>query len=54
MKKVLKSTSGRYGLVELVDEGTAWGLRNSIRVDGHVKESSNDLNALVRNFEERP
>ena len=54
MKKVLKSKSGKYGLVELVDEGTAWGLRYTIRVDGHVKESSNDLNSMVRNFDKRP
>lgn len=54
MKKLLKSKRGRDGLVELVDNDTAWGLRYSVLVDGKVKASSNDLTAMVRDYDKRP
>jgi hypothetical protein len=44
LKKTVKSKSGRHGLVELVDNDTAWGLRYSLVVDGKVKASSTTFN----------
>lgn len=53
LSKVLKAKSVSYGLVELIDTQSSWGLRYSIHVNGKVKETSNDLTSLVQTFDKK-
>ena len=53
MKKTLKGKKTKNGLVEVVDNDTAWGLRYSLVVDGTVKASSNDLQSILRDYDKR-
>ena len=52
MDSVLKAKRVSYGLVELVDSGNSWA-RYSIRVNGSIKEVSDDLNFLVNTFDSK-
>lgn len=51
MSKIVKAKSVSYGLVELVD--TQSSPRYSIRVNGKVRETSNDLAFMIRTFDNK-
>jgi hypothetical protein len=53
VKKTIKCKNTGNGLVEVVDNDTAWGLRYSLVVDGAVKASSNDLQSIIRDYDKR-
>lgn len=53
MSKTIKAKSVSYGLVELVDSQSGSGPRYFIRVNGTVRETSNDLAFMIRTFDNK-
>lgn len=51
MKTTLKSKNVKGTLIELIDSGSSWGLRYYISVGGKTKETSNDLDFMVKAFD---
>ena len=52
MAAALRSKRVSYGIVEVVDHGVS-SIRYSIRVNGQIREQSNDLNFIVRTFDSK-
>lgn len=53
MSQTLKAKTVSYGLIELVDKQSGFGFRYSIKVNGQIKEQSNDLSFMINTFDNK-
>lgn len=51
MAKTILIKQVSYGVVELVDTGSAWGTQYSLRINGTIKSQSNDLSFMKNEYD---